>query len=187
MATSAATCRPVLMDKTTNASLQSWAYAEHNKPVPITKASTFEHLQRYPITLPREASSIVGRKRSFAQVDGAEEDTRSISPQQEHPTITKLEDEAEVTEKEKIGKESVHDQVIRDSVEEKKEEQEKKEERVEEKEDDENESSAATSKAITSALSSSFHAPQEGPVPIEEQFVILDEASQNTVDNLVCE
>jgi hypothetical protein len=179
------------MDKTTNASLQSWAYAQHNKPVAVTKASAFEHLQRHPVTLPKAASPIVGRKRSFAQVDGAEEDTRSMSPQQEQSTITKLEDEAEVTEKEEIGKESVHEQVVGDSVNEEKEEKEErvqeKEERVEEKEDEENGSSAATSKAMTSALSSSFHASQEGPVPLEEQFVILDEASQNTVDNLVCE
>jgi len=126
-----------------------------------------------------EASPRVGQKRSFAQVDGAEEYTRSMSPQQEHLTITKLEDEVEAVAHEKIEEESEHDKVIEGSM--------KEEEEEKAKDDDENRSSAATSKAITSALSSSFHASQEGPVPIEEQFVIQDEASQKTVENLVRE
>ena len=32
----------------------------------------------------------------------------------------------------------------------------------------------------------SFHASQEGPLPLEEQFSIQEEMSQNTVDKLVC-
>jgi hypothetical protein len=123
-----------------------------------------------------EISPRVGQKRSFAQVDGAEEYTRSMSPQQEQPTITKIEDEVEAAAHKEVGKEPEHDKMIGGSI---------KEE--EEEDDDENEPSAATSKAITSALSSSFHASQEGPVPIEEQFMIQDEASQKTVENLVRE
>ena len=34
-------------------------------------------------------------------------------------------------------------------------------------------------------LSASFHASQEGPLPLEEQFDIQDETSQKTLENLV--
>jgi hypothetical protein len=172
MAASASPCRLALSDKTTNASLQQWAYCKHNKPIAVTKASTFEHLRKNVVAIPKEASPRVGQKRSIAQVDGAEEYTWSFSPLQEHSKITKLEDEVKASAQEEVDKDSEHKKAMRGSM------------REEEEDDDETEL-AAKSKAITNALSSSFHASQEGPVPIEEQFVIQDETSQKTLENLV--
>jgi hypothetical protein len=173
MAASASPCRLALSDKTTNASLQQWAYCKHNKPIAVTKASTFEHLRRNVVAIPKEASPRVGRKRSIAQVDGAEEYTWRFSPLQEHSKITKLEDDVEAAAQEEADKYSEHKKAMGGSMKE------------EEEEDDDETESAAKSKAITNALSSSFHASQEGPVPIEEQFVIQDETSQKTLENLV--
>lgn len=51
-------------------------------------------------------------------------------------------------------------------------------------EEDENERATAELKTTTSPLTS-FHASQEGPVPLEEQFVIQEETSQKTLENLV--
>ena len=46
-------------------------------------------------------------------------------------------------------------------------------------------SSTQESKAVSSSLLTSFHASQEGPVPLEEQFQIHEETSQRTLDSLV--
>jgi hypothetical protein len=57
---------------------------------------------------------------------------------------------------------------------------------VKDEEDDPTEPPQAETKPIPISLPTSFHASQEGPLPVEEQFDIQDETSQKTLETLVC-
>lgn len=139
----------------------------------VTQAPTFEQLRKNFVAFPNEGSPKIGQKRSIAQVDGTEEHTQSPIKQSEPPAITKLEDDIDTPVKEEVDSEAEDESVIGRVT--------KEEDDI----DDETKPSASKSNATTSTLLSSFHASQEVPVPIEEQFIIQDETSQKTLENLV--
>lgn len=136
----------------------------------------FEQMRKEVAAFQEEESPKLGQKRSIEQVDGTEERENSQLKQgPPSPLVAK----PEVEKIEKELKEN-HDDTPNPEIENAStpKQDEKEEEEV-------TDPSPAESKTTTSTLLTSFHASQEGPLPIEEQFDIQDEASQKIVDNLV--
>ncbi|ERF73587.1 hypothetical protein EPUS_07521 [Endocarpon pusillum Z07020] len=169
MAISPSPSRQVLGWKTTNASIKQGVLEVNNKHITVTKASIFEQVSKDRVNLPRAGSPRIGQKRSIAQVDGTEQYDRPPLQQRGSPLLPTTEDKQE------------NAVMVEDDDETKNEGQNVG--AVKKGEEDDNEPSTAESKTTTTSLTS-FHASQEGPVPLEEQFIIQEETSQNTLENL---
>ena len=173
MATSASPSRHVLGWKTTNASIKQRGLEVNNKPITVTKGLTFEQVSKDRINLPQAGSPRIGQKRSIAQVDGTEEYNRPPLQQWGSPVLPATKDKKEnAMMVEDDDETEIEGQNIR---------------AVKKGEEGENKPSTAESKTTTTTPLTSFHASQEGPVPLEEQFVIQEETSQRTLENLVRE
>ncbi len=171
MATSASPSRHVLGWKTTNASIPQRGPEQNNKHITVARASTFEQLWKDRVNISKTGSPRIGQKRSIAQVDGTEEHTNP--PLQEWRSQVfdvsgDKKDNASMVE----GDNDVDNETPNAKV-------------VTKEDGDETEPSTAESKTTTTTLLTSFHASQEGSVPLEEQFIIQEEASQKTLENLV--
>ncbi len=137
----------------------------------MARAMTFEQVWKDRVDIPKAGSPRIGQKRSIAQVDGTEEHTKP-SPQEWRSPVLGVSDD----KKENAGMVKGDDEM----------ENETPNARVVNKEEESGtEPSTAESKTTTTTLMTSFHASQEGPVPLEEQFVIQEETSQKTLEDLV--
>jgi hypothetical protein len=170
MATPASPSRRVLGNKTTNAFIRQRVHDKNNEPTILIEASIVEQLREKVAAFQKQGGLHAGQKRSISQVDGAEEYEQSPMREgrlsqltmEEQRLVKKEEDEDDVMEPDsEVGKALKHE------------------------EDDTTEASSSESKATTDTLLTSFHASQEGRLPIEEQFDIQDETSQKTLENLV--
>ncbi len=171
MATSASPSRHVLGWKTTNASIQQRGSEENNKPVILARASTFEQLWKDRADIPKLGSPRIGQKRSIAQVDGTEEH-KKLSLQKWGSPVLEVSEDKKASAGVVKGDVEVENQGLNARV-------------VNKEEESGTEPSTAESKTTTTTLMTSFHASQEGPVPLEEQFVIQEETSQKTLEDLV--
>jgi hypothetical protein len=168
MATTASPARRVLGNKTTNAFIRQRVHDKNNEPTILIEALIVEQLRDNVVVFQKQGSLQAGQKRSISQVDGADEHEQSLTRQgrlspltmEEQRLVKKEEDDVARLDSE-VGRALKHEG------------------------DDRTETSFSESKTTTDTLLTSFHASQEGPPPIEEQFDIQDEPSQKTLENLV--
>jgi hypothetical protein len=201
------------MKKSTNAFVQH--HGRDSNETTKMNFWTFKMLRKDAVALEKAAPAPkIGQKRSIAQVDGTAEHDPSLlkheasSPVKEFSEDVKesLSEDGEDATEAKIQMESVVNKEDDDATEaesepetdlenvpkkeedgatEAKREPETVLENVPKKEEVATEPLSAESKATTNMPLASFHASQEGPLQIEEQFDIQDEASQETLENLV--
>lgn len=184
MVAAASPTRRVLGDKPTNASLHQGRHT-------VTKTSTFEHVRKHVPPYQKERTPKVGEKRSIDHVDGTEEHAQALlkcgaslrlmEPAGGMKTASAVE-EGDDMEQRECARES---ELVKEQ-DEMKEPGSVTEIAAKDDEPDTTEPSPATqSEIMTTAPVASFHPSQEGSLPIEEQFDIQYEASQNTLENLV--
>lgn len=145
--------------------------------------------ERDPSPLKHEASSPVkefseDEKESLSE-DGEDGEDATEAKIQMESVVNKEDDDATEAESEPETDLENIPKKEEDDATEAKSEPETVLENVPKKEEDATEPLSAESKATTNMPLASFHASQEGPLPIEEQFDIQDEASQETLENLV--
>jgi hypothetical protein len=199
MATLDPPSRCALADKTPNAYLQNRGHENNVKATLSMKSPTIMHLQMRTGASEKKCHPKIGQKRSIAYVDGTEEHEQLLL-REGSPSVLKEPEfrrESISDKKQDVGGEresgswSASKNEENDASKLSGVESEattitsSAKEAVPKMEDDSGESSSADSKEMASTLLTSFHASQEGPLPIEEQFDILDEASQKTLETLV--
>jgi hypothetical protein len=190
MASPASPTRGVLRKKSTNAFVQHQGHDSNE----TTKMNfwTFKLLRKDAVALEKAAPAPkIGQKRSIAQVDGtAEHEPSPLKHEASSPVKGFSEDEKEGLSED--GEDATEAKIQMESVVNKEEDDATEAESEPEtvldnvpKKEDATEPLSAESKATTNMPLASFHASQEGPLPIEEQFDIQDEASQEILEKLV--
>lgn len=158
--------RRALANKTTNSSIKNRKH-DNKKKMTQLKAYSFT-----PPGFEKAVAPKIGCKRSIDHVDGAQEREQAVLKHEacEPMKETKVKIEGVLKEDEDYGMKSENDHKVAPK---------------QEGDNGETEAKSEDSKETTSTLLTSFHASQEGPLPIEQQFDIQDEASQNTLETLV--
>lgn len=171
MAAPASPVRRPLADKTTNASIKDRKHDDKKKMTQL-KAYSFTPLRNDSAGFDKTDDPKIGHKRSIDLVDGAQEreqaDSKHEACEPMRETKVKIGGLVKENGDYAMKSESDHETAPKQAG-----------------DDAETEPKSEDSKATTSTLLTSFHASQEGPLPIEEQFAIQDEVSQDTLETLV--
>ena len=182
VATASSPTRRVLGDKPTNALM-------HQRAPAMTKIFALEHEGKDAVMIQKERTPQIGQKRSIEHVDGTEEHAQSLSKSAVSPQLTEPEDAKPTTPvKEDDDKEQTGHLIRRATSEAENDTTEpgtaagSTGSTAMEGKHNEIEPSPTSSDIKRGPLLTSFHASQEGSLPIEDQFDIQDEASQRTLE-----